>query len=484
MSKKVIRKYICPQCHKDFELEQYESFTSNGELFDVVNIMEYNLRTSTCPHCGMTAYSHYPFVYNDVKNNFMVCDAKDLNDAKEFIDAFDDFYNEFPLLAQQMIRRIVIGSPHCFKEKVGILHKGLNDKIVEIYKATLLNNLELTSEEAHATLEFSTDFSMMRLAVEFADEREDEYYNFNMDMYHKIEKMLEDSPVMNRYNDYIVDEDFIYLTDPEGDDEPKHIDLYREKKRVILVQLEDIDKQLFYFCDVDSNPKDQVFVPYRGKEYKGYVVYQGYLSEKKLGFSFDKLKQPTKIRFNEDVMPKIYAEKLVPNVLNGAGCFVYDVDVEDEIFEQFIENEIVYNDEYIIAKLAKKNTFEYLFDDTRFVIISNHPDDFQDWMDDSKIGFFKDGYFKVLYKFKEGNKKYVILLHLNTGEWIQFGVLHGNIKLPNGQTLIENIVKNIKENTLEYDKDNISIGLKPDEACAIGQKNGKINIVKSYAVLD
>lgn len=484
MSKRKIREYACPNCGKEFELEQYESFTSNGELSDVIDVMNDSFLSAKCPHCGTTGYSHYPFIFNDVKNNFIVCHATSLKEVKEFVDAFDDFYKDFPELAKGSIRRIVFNSPHCFKEKVAILANGLNDKVVEIYKAALLSQLKLTPEEAHVTLEFSFDFAMSRLMVEFADDREEQYYVFSKELYEKMEKNMRESIVMSRYDDYIVDQDFYKLIDSAGDEEPKHKEMFRERKRVILVYLKEIDKKLYYLCDVDMNPNDQVFVPYKGKEYKGTVIYQKYLSEEKMGISFNKLRQPTKVRFYSEVMPKIYADKLIPNVFNGAGCFVYDIDVEDELYNQFIENEIIYNDELFVATLAKKDTFNYLHDDTRFVVVSNHPDDFQDWMENSKIGIFNKGYFKVLHKFKEGNKKYIILLHLREEEWIQFGVLHGEIKLPSGETLIENIKFNLINNTLDYDKENFTIGLRSDRACAIGEKNGKINIVKSYAVLD
>ena len=484
MSRTVVRNYTCPNCNKEFELEQYESFTSKGELSNVIDALSEKFITVKCPHCGMAAYSPHSFMYNDVKNNFMVCHATSLNDAHEFILAFDDFNKDFPVLAQQSIRRIVINSPYVFKEKIGILSKGLNDKVVEIYKTTLLHNLGYSPDEAHATVQFSTDFSQMRIAVEFKDGRDDEYFNFVMDMYHKIEKMLEDCPIIDRYEDYIVDEDFIYLTEPEQDDEPKHVDLFREKKRVVLVGIPALEKELYYFCDIEERKGDQIFVPYRGKEYEGYVISQEYLSEKKLGFSFDKLKRPTKIRFNADVMPKIYVETLLPHVIDGAGCFVYDVDVDDEIFDQYIENEIVYNDDVFVGTLAKKTGFEYQFDNTRFIIISNHPDDFQSWYDDSNIGIFNEGYFKVLHKYTMEGKKVVILLHLNTDEWIQFGVLHGNINYPDGTSLLDELINNLKHNTLDYDEENIKIGLKSENACAVGYKNGKINIVKSYAVLD
>ena len=78
---KTIYKYVkCEKCEQNFETEIYMSVNTELEnATEKVRSGEYMM--FKCPHCGHVSFILHSFLYNDMKDNFMIQYATDEEDV-------------------------------------------------------------------------------------------------------------------------------------------------------------------------------------------------------------------------------------------------------------------------------------------------------------------------------------------------------------------------------------------------------------------
>ena len=228
MSKESIHKIICNECKKEFAETISDSLNVSLDPESLLKVRNGDVVTVICPHCGKKMFYNHPVLYHDMNKHFMVQYAPDTKTLKEFIDATDTAINQFNSLFGQSIKhRVVLGDYRSFIEKVEILTAGYNDVIVEIYKETFFQEMNLDKVE-HIYFDFSEDLSDKRLTVELENGKTD-YYKINDEIYNDIDRTFKTEVFYDREEDYIVDRRFVHKMLPEDSNhEPIHIELLNE----------------------------------------------------------------------------------------------------------------------------------------------------------------------------------------------------------------------------------------------------------------
>ena len=124
MSRKTLKKIVCPYCHESFETTIYESVNVTLDEDDRDKVLSGDIFHQECPHCHQEYMSQYPCLYHDQDMKFMVY----LYDGPIDMAAMSA-----PLLEKGYILRRC-RSIEDFIEKIQILSDGLDDRIVEFAK--------------------------------------------------------------------------------------------------------------------------------------------------------------------------------------------------------------------------------------------------------------------------------------------------------------------------------------------------------------
>lgn len=72
MSSFTEEKIECPNCHKESSFTIFQSVNVDLHPNLKAKVFDGSLFKWTCPGCGNTYNVHYPFLYHDMTNNFMV----------------------------------------------------------------------------------------------------------------------------------------------------------------------------------------------------------------------------------------------------------------------------------------------------------------------------------------------------------------------------------------------------------------------------
>ncbi len=120
----------CPSCQKDGEFKRYETIdiTKNPSLRG--EIMNRNLFTYVCPHCGEKIAVAYDCVYTDTENKH--CIALISTEIPPEIEGIS---------AQGYSVRIV-HSVNDFVEKIALFEDGIDDRVCELCKLFLEESYE------------------------------------------------------------------------------------------------------------------------------------------------------------------------------------------------------------------------------------------------------------------------------------------------------------------------------------------------------
>lgn len=140
MSKTHIEKVICPDCNYSGEYKVYDSINIDNEAENVNNFKEKVIDNSiflyTCKNCGSKFYIEYPFLYNDMKNNFMVWCI-----PESFTEAEINNIKSVDMGKYKGILRIAVGK-YNFLDKLKIFENNLSDIVIESIKTFLFSKLE------------------------------------------------------------------------------------------------------------------------------------------------------------------------------------------------------------------------------------------------------------------------------------------------------------------------------------------------------
>lgn len=423
MSKSINRYVTCEKCEKSFNADIYLS--ANSDLENAVErVRSEEFMTFKCPHCGHVSFIPHAFLYNDLNDKFMIQFAVKKEDIYGFIAAKEDLNEKFPNILNNQTYRLITGPYPLFVEKLEILKSNLNDKIIEFYKYYLSTAIK-DKDYIYIEFEASKDFTNYRFNVIYEDKTE--HYGFSRDFYKELEEKFEDAPFITRDDDFIVDERYVQSILKHGEDaEPVHIDLYYTKRlHCVKVQLN--SKALWYKTEFEIGLNTKVEVPYSKYKSTGHVIEEKMMSEKELGFTFDKLRTVEKVYYSVDDITNKLNNGLLDQIFSGATIYNADLDLSPQELNMFVEGEtILYDKEYMMAatKLSK------LDKNTRIAIISTNPDRISEFANATPFMFhvavFNKQYFKVLKIYEHNGKNFIIMLHLPKEHW---HILSANLEL-------------------------------------------------------
>lgn len=129
----------CPSCGFEGQMTVWTALSDALTPGAVERLIEGTLFDYTCPTCGEQVFSAYPCLYNDREHKAMVrlTYADQIAEAADAIDGVDD--GEFKRLGDALGYRIrLTHQPDTLREKAVIFRDGLDDRVMEYLKASLV----------------------------------------------------------------------------------------------------------------------------------------------------------------------------------------------------------------------------------------------------------------------------------------------------------------------------------------------------------
>ena len=148
MSMNKIIKATCPDCKKEFPFEMWQSINVqlNPELRE--KVFDHSIFNFECPHCVMKAHTAYPFLYNDMKNGFMIQFCPDEEDVEEYANSLQKIIESDKAtgaLNNTYIR--IVTEYFLLEEKIKIFESGYDDRLIELLKSRQIKDLNINKPE-------------------------------------------------------------------------------------------------------------------------------------------------------------------------------------------------------------------------------------------------------------------------------------------------------------------------------------------------
>lgn len=193
---KIVKQQVnCPNCKNNISVKLWTSI--NPQLAPSIRskIMDETLFDFFCPECKYKSKLEYPFIYNDMKNNFIIYF---IPYAKKNRIDFTVAQKEYPQLNSK-VKRLVKNLNH-MKEKIIIFENGLNDLGIEFTKY-YLERFILKKINKHVSSSYfcMLDTENRKLGFSFFLEDRDEplYHTTTLDVYEKHMNILNKSKVFD-----------------------------------------------------------------------------------------------------------------------------------------------------------------------------------------------------------------------------------------------------------------------------------------------
>ncbi|MDD6468238.1 MAG: CpXC domain-containing protein [Erysipelotrichaceae bacterium] len=145
MSLEKITSIVCNQCQKNFDITVWDSINVSLDPSLKEKILNNNLFVFECPHCGKQFYLSYDFLYHDMDAEYMIqytCKENDKKVKEELLKSIEQLND---LKIQQNIQTIgngyryrLVNTFHRLIDKINIIDRNYDDRIMEIYKYILL----------------------------------------------------------------------------------------------------------------------------------------------------------------------------------------------------------------------------------------------------------------------------------------------------------------------------------------------------------
>ena len=144
MSQSAMQEITCPKCGKKHSFQVWDSINTLEfpEMKEKVrNDEAFRYR---CPDCGATALLNYNFLYHQQEDKILI-----------FVDADGSSYGDMEKILKKRgnafdgYRKRIVLSYNDFKEKLLIFDAGLDDRIVEIIKSSIWDNVEERYKDKH-----------------------------------------------------------------------------------------------------------------------------------------------------------------------------------------------------------------------------------------------------------------------------------------------------------------------------------------------
>ncbi len=141
----------CPKCTSEQSITHWQSVNVTLDPDLKQKILDRTLVTFTCENCGYVAEVYHPLLYHDMEQRLMVFLGEEAPDAPTSEGVFGSLVSDIE--AGHTFR--LVSSINELIEKILIWDAGLDDRVVEIFKLLLLEQLDESSMEDDAELFFS-----------------------------------------------------------------------------------------------------------------------------------------------------------------------------------------------------------------------------------------------------------------------------------------------------------------------------------------
>lgn len=195
MSKIHYEKVSCPDCGYTGQYKVYDSINIDDE--SKINpmfkrkIIDNSLFLYTCDRCLSKYYIEYPFLYNDVKNNFMVWCLPDNATQAEI-----DNIKKVDMRTYKGILRIVIGK-FDFIDKLNVFENKLDDIAIESIKTFVFSKVDKDERKEIKSVMFNgINFENKTLEFVFIkDQEKTKMMSVPFEFYGQIKNMLKEKEV-------------------------------------------------------------------------------------------------------------------------------------------------------------------------------------------------------------------------------------------------------------------------------------------------
>lgn len=137
MSQSAMQEITCPKCGKKTSFLVWDSINTMKDPEMKEKVRNDEAFRFHCPACGASALLNYNFLYHQQEDKVLIYVSADGEDASEMAQILDQRGNAFDGYRKRIVR-----SYNAFKEKLLILDAGFDDRIVEIIKSSVWDNVE------------------------------------------------------------------------------------------------------------------------------------------------------------------------------------------------------------------------------------------------------------------------------------------------------------------------------------------------------
>ncbi len=130
MSKISKQPFTCPECHHEGEFTMYESVNVSLDSSLRDKVFSRDLFKWVCPACGKDITILYPFLYHDMRNEFMIHFSP--NDCEYINEKYHELLTKFPGMRKSKNR--TTNDFNSLIEKILIFEAGLDDVTIELAK--------------------------------------------------------------------------------------------------------------------------------------------------------------------------------------------------------------------------------------------------------------------------------------------------------------------------------------------------------------
>ena len=131
----------CPQCGQETEFTIWTILNSLENPQEAQSLAKGSLTDFTCPNCGYRTVLNHPCLYLDPIQKCMIYNVcGDAEMSEQAILTFNTLKNEEETLSDALFR--IVDTHAQLSDKVAILSEGLDDKVMEVLKLSVLGHAQ------------------------------------------------------------------------------------------------------------------------------------------------------------------------------------------------------------------------------------------------------------------------------------------------------------------------------------------------------
>ncbi len=142
MSQSAMQEITCPKCGKKSSFLVWDSINTVEQPEMKAKVRNDEAFRFHCESCGASALLNYNFLYHQQEDQVLIYVSADGSDASDMEKLLSQRANAFDGYKKRIVR-----SYNEFKEKLLILDAGFDDRIVEIIKSSVWDNVEAHHKE-------------------------------------------------------------------------------------------------------------------------------------------------------------------------------------------------------------------------------------------------------------------------------------------------------------------------------------------------